>query len=240
MIRASSVQHPCSRSACTDVRNPIGKKIRACTRTVLFLPCGFRAGSVQLRGLARDAGPAAATVTIHLSHEPDAYPGWSGSSQRMATQPGKLPPIASFAEWSGLIRSALVWLGCADPAESMKAAREDDPELGELREVMAAWWEAFGTTAATVREAIEMTTTLKPQADENGDIPQRNVTMALPYPALKDALQKVAGVRGVIDAKRLGMWLAARKGRPIGSQSFKRGDDTRDSTATWMIWSAGK
>lgn len=158
----------------------------------------------------------------------------------LAGQPGKLPPIASFAEWSGLIRSALVWLGCADPAESMKAAREDDPELGELREVMAAWWEAFGTTAATVREAIEMTTTLKPQADENGDVPTHGATMALPYPALKDALQKVAGVRGVIDAKRLGMWLAARKGRPIGSKSFKRGDDTRDSTATWMIWSAGK
>lgn len=195
MIRASSVQHPCSRSACTDVRNPIGKKIRACTRTVLFLPCGFRAGSVQLRGLARDAGPAAATVTIHLSHEPDAYPGWSGSSQRMATQPGKLPPIASFAEWSGLIRSALVWLGCADPAESMKAAREDDPELGELREVMDAWKEAFGSSAVTVRNAIDTAVTPVPKADQNGDVPIHGAAMVLPYPALKDALTRVAGAR---------------------------------------------
>ena len=41
--------------------------------------------------------------------------------------PNALQPIASFADWSNLVRSALVWLGCADPADSMEAAREDDP-----------------------------------------------------------------------------------------------------------------
>ena len=158
----------------------------------------------------------------------------------VAGQPGKLSPIASFAEWSGLVRSALVWLGCADPAESMKAAREDDPELGELREVITAWWDAFGPSATTVREAIDMAVTLKPQANESGEIPKHNVTMALPYPALKDALERVAGARGAINARSLGMWLAARKGRPVDRKSFKRGEDTRTASGTWIVQEAAR
>ena len=62
-----------------------------------------------------------------------------------AGRPGLLQPLASFNEWSDLVRSALVWLGCADPVLSMEAARDNDPELSELREVMAAWKQAFGS-----------------------------------------------------------------------------------------------
>ena len=122
----------------------------------------------------------------------------------------------------------------------MEQAREDDPELGELREVMDAWQEAFGTSAATVREAIETATTLTPQADEHGDIPQYSPTMALPYPALKDALLKVAGVRGVIDGKRLGYWLRARLNRPVDVNCFKKGGEDRNSNATWQVARAGR
>lgn len=157
-----------------------------------------------------------------------------------ARQPDRLPPIASFGEWSGLVRSALVWLGCADPARSMEQAREDDPELGELREVMDAWHEAFGTSAVTVRQAIDTATTLTPQADENGDVPHQGAVLALPYPALKDALMRVAGVRGVIDAKRLGIWLRARLNRPVGCFRFTKGADDRNSVATWKVGAPGR
>jgi putative DNA primase/helicase len=53
-----------------------------------------------------------------------------------ADYPGRLPTIASFEDWSDTVRSALVWLGCEDPAKSMEAARDDDPELADLREVI--------------------------------------------------------------------------------------------------------
>ena len=158
----------------------------------------------------------------------------------LAGQPDRLSPIASFSQWSDLVRSALVWLGCADPAQSMEQAREDDPELGELREVLDAWREAFGTSAVTVRQAIDTATTPVPQADEYGEVPSYGATTALPYPALKDALERVAGVRGGIDARRFGYWLNARKNRPVGAYSFRRGADNRDSLATWRAWSAGR
>jgi len=54
----------------------------------------------------------------------------------VAGKPERLTPIASFGDWSDLVRSALVWLGCDDPALSMEAARADDPELAQLRELL--------------------------------------------------------------------------------------------------------
>ena len=58
--------------------------------------------------------------------------------------PDALPPLASFEDWSRLVRSALVWLGRADPVETMEAARAEDPELDDLRRVVAGWREAVG------------------------------------------------------------------------------------------------
>jgi hypothetical protein len=41
-----------------------------------------------------------------------------------AGKPGKLPKLASFDAWSDSIRSALVWLGCADPCDTMERMRD--------------------------------------------------------------------------------------------------------------------
>ena len=74
----------------------------------------------------------------------------------VAGWPEKLPPIASFGDWSDLIRSALVWLGCDDPALSMELARADDPDLGETREMIAVWREVLGCGESfTAREVAE-------------------------------------------------------------------------------------
>ena len=88
-----------------------------------------------------------------------------------AGRPGLLQPLASFNEWSDLVRSALVWLGCADPVLSMEAARENDPELSELREVMAVWKQVFGALPTTCRQAIDAASERSIPADENGDVP---------------------------------------------------------------------
>lgn len=56
-----------------------------------------------------------------------------------AGTPALLPPLASFGDWSALVRSALVWLGESDPAASMETARDDDPDLEQLRALLDAW-----------------------------------------------------------------------------------------------------
>jgi hypothetical protein len=64
---------------------------------------------------------------------------------RTAGMPGRLPHIGDpFAEWSDLVRSALVWLDYADPVETMEAARDNDPS----RQARAAMVQAMLTPMA--------------------------------------------------------------------------------------------
>ena len=140
----------------------------------------------------------------------------------LAGSPGKLPSIASFEEWSNLVRSALVWLGCADPVLSMKAARDDDPELTELREMIAAWRGAFGFIPTTVRRAVNATAERQGKASD------------LRYPELLDAITRVAGGRGSIDPARMGKWLLSREGRIVSGLRFKR-DGVTDGAARWKL-----
>jgi hypothetical protein len=44
----------------------------------------------------------------------------------LAGSPGRLPPLAGFEEWSDVVRSALVWVGCADPIETVATATTPD------------------------------------------------------------------------------------------------------------------
>jgi hypothetical protein len=126
-----------------------------------------------------------------------------------AGSPDKLPPIASFTPWSDIVRSALVWLGCADPAASMADARADDPELGELTEVLSAWAAALGTGRGyTVRDIAGAT-------EERAETVMGEPT-DFRHPDLRDALARVAGERGEVNTRRLGKWLASREGRIVG------------------------
>ena len=56
--------------------------------------------------------------------------------------------IASFNGWSDTVRSALVWLGEADPLETQEVARAEDPEVNEIQIMRDAWVREFGTGEA--------------------------------------------------------------------------------------------
>jgi putative DNA primase/helicase len=43
----------------------------------------------------------------------------------VAGRPGRAKPIASFEDWSDTVRSALIWLGKADPVKAMDSARAE-------------------------------------------------------------------------------------------------------------------
>jgi hypothetical protein len=148
----------------------------------------------------------------------------------LAGSPNKLPAIASFEGWSDLVRSALVWLGCADPALSMEAAREDDPELSELREVLAVWSEALGCDEAfTTKEvADEIAERLPTQMGEPTDFA---------HPELRDALLRLAGAQGTLNTRRLGQWLLSKAGRIVGTQRFVKAGKAHGGVLRWAVQS---
>ncbi|ACI52289.1 conserved hypothetical protein [Gluconacetobacter diazotrophicus PA1 5] len=161
----------------------------------------------ELRRFARDpvadimadrGGYVAACLTILRA--------WMGSGAAL-----DLPPLASFEGWSRTVRAALVWLGRADPCLSMQAAREDDPERGELREILGLLAQAAGTgrhCGRTVREIEELS------ALESTDA--AGYRTGLRHPELRDALVRIAGTpAGRINSRRLARWFLARRGRVI-------------------------
>lgn len=111
-----------------------------------------------------------------------------------------LHPFGSFERWSGLVRSALVWLGAADPCDSREAVMEDDPEAAMLKSLLSAWWEQFGRTPRTVKEIV--------RAGEEDESP------------LGDVLQDIAGEGRAINGKRLGRWLRRQAGRIVNGMKL--------------------
>lgn len=79
-----------------------------------------------------------------------------------------LEPLQSFEDWTRAVRSPLVWLGCADPCETMEEVCAEDPVLGMLRQLLSAWRRTT-TEPKTARELVEFATnydTLKLSEDE--------------------------------------------------------------------------
>ncbi|MGL4961003.1 MAG: hypothetical protein ACRC67_07205 [Inquilinus sp.] len=120
-----------------------------------------------------------------------------------AGSPGKLAPIGSYDAWSDMVRSSLVWLGEADPVLSMEKAREEDPQLMEIKEIFGQWRECLHLGDRYTTKAIITCAT-----DSFGQD-------GLRYPDLNDALVKVAGQGGRISSKSLGRWLMRTHGRVV-------------------------
>jgi hypothetical protein len=129
-----------------------------------------------------------------------------------AGSPGKLPPIESYEEWSDLVRSALVWLGYADPVETMDTARGADPVREDRSTVFAAWRTELDVNAGYLAaELAEL-------AECRYDYDQSFVR-----PTLRSALLAVAdkhGSGGQIDTKRLGHWLKKNENTIVGGHKL--------------------
>lgn len=139
-----------------------------------------------------------------------------------AGRPPKAIPLGSFEDWSNLVRASLLWLGRADPVDTMERARSSDPRLDELSSVLTQWAEVIGKERVTVRRLIEKATR---QTYTGGEFEN---------PDFREALLLVAGQGGVINGKRLGQWLAARANRVLRNRSIEQAGILHGNM-TWQI-----
>jgi putative DNA primase/helicase len=138
----------------------------------------------------------------------------------VAGRPARPPPLGSFEAWSDLVRGALMWVGAADPVETMNRLRKSEPGLEELRAVMGQWRATFGVFESTsTADAIKEATATEP--DPNG--PPGKVVLV--RPDFRDALMVVAGRGGQISGRALGHWLQAKAGRIVGSAEEPQPDE---------------
>lgn len=104
-----------------------------------------------------------------------------------------------------MVRSPLVWLGKADPVQSMDRAREEDPARVAVNTLIDIW-------RTHLQPNISYTA-----ADLTGRANER-----LP-PELQELLLQQAGTpRGDIDPRRVSFWLASIRGRIHGGYRIER------------------
>lgn len=106
--------------------------------------------------------------------------------------------FGSCESWDRLVRSALVWAGQPDPNDVRARIREeDDVDTENLRQLMGAWWGAFGSAAQTVSNVADYATR---QSEAGKD--------------LRGSLLNYAATRaGDVDQKRLAYALRSLRGR---------------------------
>lgn len=130
-----------------------------------------------------------------------------GRAYIVADSPNPCRTLPSFERWSDLVRSALVWLGVADPCSSMEMARAEDPIRAARAAVFQAWGKevALGPAMHTTAELIEITE----WRDEHGFM----------RPMFREACLAIAGDRsgGSVSPIRLAKWLSKNNNNRVGT-----------------------
>jgi putative DNA primase/helicase len=121
------------------------------------------------------------------------------------------PKLQGFAEWSDLVRGALMWIGLGDPVATQDRLRENDPKLTRLIRMATVWRKTFGARATTVSEAMA-------KAEE-----KKRVEPAWEWepvrPDLLDAFLAVARRGAAINPVALGNYLGSEVDRVVALET---------------------
>jgi hypothetical protein len=143
----------------------------------------------------------------------------------IAGRPSQTVPLGSFTAWSGWVRDALIWLGEADPCETMEGMRGADPKLEALTAALEEWRSVIGTDRVTVREIIERAAAQQTPLFGKAEFVN---------PEFREALLRVAGEGGAINGTRLGKWLSQHQNRVVaGHRIIAAG--TTGNRARWQL-----
>ena len=159
----------------------------------------------------------------------------------VAGRPQKLAPLASYEQWSDNVRSALVWLGCTDPCETMLAVRAGDSRLQQLGTLFAAWASSLGLGLEHPAKVVVGTA----QNLKIGSGGLHGEPASEPDPQLWDAIYECCGARSVIEAKALGNFLKnvvdrvviieREDGTSLRVKMVKSDDTRHDNVARWTL-----
>lgn len=135
-----------------------------------------------------------------------------------------VPALGGFEIWSDLVRSALMWLGEADPLGNANKVRENDTERERTSAVLAALatlparepW-----TASGIGRMIEMDLGRDPNYRE--------------HEALADALSDFLERNGRLNSTRFGHFLRKHVGRIVDGKRIIQCGKDRSNVALWSV-----
>lgn len=148
----------------------------------------------------------------------------------VAGRPEQRAPLGSFGDWSRWVRDALIWLGEADPCETMEGMRGADPKLEALTTVLEQWREVIGEERVTVRQMIDHAIEQRSQLYGRAEFV---------HPEFREALLAIAGEGGAINGGRLGKWLGAHQNRIVAGLKLESAGLSA-GRARWRLAHAGR
>lgn len=130
-----------------------------------------------------------------------------------------LPSLASYEDWTRLVRAPLVWLGLPDPATALFTTIKVDPDREILGRLMANLFKAFGDKSTSVSDLV---------ARIDGEIgTNRNTELA-------EVVREISEQQGKINRRTLGRWISRHQGVIVDgyvlSKSTKSGGSER-----WVV-----
>jgi phage gp37-like protein len=152
----------------------------------------------------------------------------------VAGRPNKAPNLGSFEGWSDTVRSALIWLGKADPVKSMEMTMGEDPEREELADMLEAWSDVLKTGSDTRRRLADVLPKAMSMTREH-----EAADLEPEFPDFHSAVMTVArrsahGRAVQPDTKMLGKWLQKFKGRIINGKKFMCAPDAKRGNQWWV------
>lgn len=214
----------------TDRILGVSKTATVNTRT-LFLGSGNNVGPIRdlLRRVLtihidpRCATPATMTYTgfpvdkvrerrgVYVAAVLTIIQAWRKAGMRRA----EADSIVTFGgAWSDFCRYPLMWLGQPDPATALLEQVRHDPDGDSLSGLMTEWRAVFGSTATTVRKAVE--------------------TAERCHTDLLDAMREFpVEERGEINRSKLGWLLKKNANRIVGGYEFQQA--TADGRTAWRV-----
>jgi hypothetical protein len=128
------------------------------------------------------------------------------------------PSFGSFGQWSNWVRQSLMWLGMVDPAGSVFEQLEVDPVRDMLGRLMQAWHDVYVDKPVRTKHVTR-------DAGIN----------ATKHAELYDVLEDIAGERGDISSRRLGIFLSKYEGRRVNGFQIQKHGTIAGNAAQWCV-----
>ena len=137
----------------------------------------------------------------------------------------KIPQYGSFEEWSDLVRSALVWLDCADPNLTKKKIEQEDPTKMNFNRILSLWKSIYDDKAVTVAEIV---------TDLNREIEDGKSTSEK-Y-ELSQIFREVTWTRGkLLSGESIGKWLRSNKDKIHNGHKIIKDPSSPKSRVIWVL-----
>lgn len=144
-----------------------------------------------------------------------------------------IKPFGRFEKWD-FIRSAIIWIGMADPCLTRKEIENEDPVRINLKNLFISWYSCFGGLPRQTKDVMKYIDG-KDHATNQDDEGDNETANKEKKEKLENALIEFASdSRGNISQKIFGQKLSAHKGRIEGGYKLEKVGESGGS-AIWKV-----